>query len=72
MQEKFLANEAIIPVKLTKLVSINCDWGSTDRKSRDQNYFVKEIVTIFAKKVQEIEKAIGTLGDYVRLSKGPG
>jgi len=42
--------KALIPVKLTKLVRINCDWGSEDRKSRDQNYFVKEIVTIFAKK----------------------
>ena len=64
--------KALIPVKLTKLVRINCDWGSEDRKSRDQNYFVKEIVTIFAKKVQEIEKALGAVGDYVRLSKGPG
>jgi hypothetical protein len=57
--------KAIIPVKLTKLASINCDWGSTDRKSSDRNYFVKEIEkilqkysrdqTIFAKKIQEIE-----------------
>ena len=50
----------------------NAGKRSKVRNERDQNYFVKEIVTIFAKKVQEIEKALGALGDYVRLSKGPG
>ncbi len=46
--------KAITPVKLTKLVCINCDWGSTDRKSRNRTILLKRL-KIFCKNIQEIK-----------------